>query len=264
MAVAGSTRANPASNHNPAATRNNHQYNHQNSNQNQEDGPVFNADGSIVVAAEDISYKDIENESWLESALPLFFKQTGYMPGSVPYFSNSQSFEATPEMKKINTLMAYYCSYNISAVLAGNKSKSPVTGKPVYKVTKSVTEIRTLYNDRHINEAIDKHWPVIKAPIAIKKAFHSCFDKLRKADSNKGGQAKRPTPDEDIRRVTAKKAAASGENPGPATVQAVPDTPNERNAEILHIIETYKKRIAAHKKPISVGFVLPPELSTSK
>ena len=217
---------------------------------NQADEPIFNADGSIVAVADDISHKEIENEVWLETALRLFFEQTGFLPISMPYFTNKEDFEITSEMKKINNLMVYYCAYNISTLINKNKSKSPDTGKIRYNVKKAVADICTIYSDRHITEALEKHWSDIKAQKAVIKAFDDCFEQLRKNRINK---PRKPTPDENIRRVTAQSDAT--ENTGAASQSPT----NERNAEIFHIINTYNKHSTAKtKKSSAVKPILPP------
>ena len=222
----------------------------------------INADGSIVIAADDINHNEIENEVWLETALVLFFEQTGYMPINMPYFMNKRDFEISSEMKKINTLMVYYCAYNISAALNRHKTKAPDTGKARYNVNKAVSEICTLYSDKHISEAIDKHWPDIKAPITIKKAFHDCFEGVRK---HRDIRPKKPTPDEDIRRVTAKTEAKATENADTGTEKGSQNEPNERNAEIFHIINAYNKHLSAKpKKPSTVFPIIPPILATAR
>lgn len=223
--------------------------------------PVFTADGSVIIAADDISHTKIENEVWLETALPLFFKQTGYKHSNIPYFADRKDFEITSEMKKINALMEYYCAYNISAVLNRNKSKSPDTGKPIYHLNKAVAAIRNLYSDNHIARAIDRYWADIKAPLNIKKQFLDCFERTCKSRGNK---PKKSTLDEDIQRVKAKSEAKTGENTGAATsTTAEPDAQtvsNERNAEIFYIIENYNRQLTAKPKKQPKDVPLMPQI----
>ena len=207
------------------------------------DEPMFNADGSIVMASDDINHNSIENETWLETALPAFFKQTKYKHSDVPYFIKRQDFEITPEMKKINALMVYYCAFFITVALKDCKSKAPETGKTTYNVKKAVAIVCNTYNVKHITYAIEELWSEIKAPKAIKKAFDDYFEHIRKTLIR---QPKKPTLDEQLRRLKAADEAKA--NAGTATEQSEQNAKSDRSIEILHIIESYNKKLTTKPK----------------
>jgi len=224
--------------------------------QNQTDEPKFNSDGSIIITEDDICYEKIENETWLETALPLFFEQTGYKQNNIPFFANKKDYTITSEMMKINSLMGYYCAYCITTALDNYKNKSVETGKTTYNIKKAVSFVCTHYNVKHISYAIDKHWPEIKVPKLIKKSFDNYFERIRK---NLCSQPKKPTLDEQLHRLKAADKTNGAESEGNSQ-----DKTNERNAEIYHIINTYKKYITENKnKPQEVLSIMPPMLNNT-
>ena len=238
------------------------------------DSLIFTADGSVVIIEDDIDYKEIENNTWLEKALPVFFKQTGYREINMPYFVSTKNrkkhgdFIITPEMAKINSLMGYYCSDYISRVLNSKryKKRNSKTGKIEYKVKSAVALVCENYSVEHIVYALDKFRANIKAPRKIKMAFDKCLELMSK---NQKAKPRRETPDESIRRVKAAEEAKTGagvnnmgENTKVNTGQsgnANPNAVNERNAEIYHIIKSYKQSTAAKSKKEADDLpILPP------
>lgn len=232
--------------------------------QDQANKSEFNKNGSFVVATDDISHEEIENEVWLDTALRQFFDDTGYKPSDMPYFVSRQDYVITREMKKINEFMLHFCAYNISDALFENKIKSSDTGKVMYKIKKAVSDIRLHFSDRHIYESLDKHWPDIKAPKSAKKAFDDCFEQLRKIRKNQ--PKKKPTPDESMKRVAAKADAnvSTVENTDTSTEQAHQNKINERYAEIFYIIDTYNTNLTEKPKKQSQGKPKMPPQSKQK
>jgi len=164
--------------------------------------------GNFIVDLDDISFNDIENQIWLETALRSFFDTTGTKLYEMPYFTNRNNFETTPEMKKINALMLEYCAYfTTKAIQASKKGVSPTTGKPLYDVPKAVEAVRAHYDDKHILEAMKSLCSNINAPQSVKRAFGDCFAQMRKTHKV---IRKKPTPDESIKRTTARKEGGEG------------------------------------------------------
>jgi len=214
---------------------------------NDDESLVFSASGGLVIAEDDIDYAGIENHKWLESALLIFFEQTGFKPINMPYFANKPGFDISPEMKKINSLVGGYCADFITRALGHKtiKKKNPKTGKPLYNVKKAVAIVCQSYNPGHIAHALDEYWSVIKAPKSIRRAFDECFDKMKKSLVTK---PRRETPDESINRIKAAdevKTGGNAENTEPNKGSPGSRAISERNAEIYYIINSYNK----HKPP---------------
>jgi len=219
----------------------------------------YTADGSIIVLADDISHEEIENEVWLDTALQHFFDDTGNKPSVMPYFVNRKDYVISREMKKINVFMLHYCAYSISTFLNKDRAKDPDTGKPIYKVKKAVSDMRSYFSDRHISEALDKNRVEIKVPKSVKKAFEDCFEQLRKSPKV---APKKPTPDESIKRVTAKAESTAPNNVDQTatTEQSNQNTMNEHYAEIFHIIDIYNNSLKTKPKKQSQGMPKVPPL----
>lgn|GEM_PF-2161737 len=224
---------------------------------------IFDDNGGIIIVENDVSYSAIENQEWLETALLTFFKQTRFKTVNMPFFSNSKEFTITAEMKKINSLMGSYCASYITSLLQSKniKQKNPKTGKVEYKVRMAVELVCNGFAVRHITYALNELWPDIKVPGSIKKAFESCFETSRK---NLKTKPKKESPDEQFARLKvaedAKVAVSSNENSESSKDASVQKGDSERNAEIYHIIESYKKGTAAKPKkpPNALPPILPP------
>ena len=208
---------------------------------NIDEGLTLGENGNIVFDENDVSYGELEDATWLDTALPLFFTQTGYKYIDVPYFENLKDFEITKDMIKINALITNYCIYHISEALKNSKTKSDNTGKMVYNVKQAVTIIVSNYDEEHISKVLYAKRSEIVAPKPVVKAFEDYFEKTF---AKQKGNIKKPTPDEQLRKHKAadniKKAEKEDTN-----------SSSDKILEILHIIEDYKKRTAvkSHKAP---------------
>ena len=219
----------------------------------QEDIPMMNSDGSIVFETDDISHNEVENHAWIDRAMLNFFEQTGYKYTDMPYFSKRQDFTVTPEMKKINTVMESFTAFCIKTKLKEHSDKSPTTGNDRYYVQKAIDEIYPNFNIAHIVLGMRNHWLDIDVPYSVKERFYKTIEKLRNSPK---GKPKRPSPEDDFKRLKAKEDAKSAATSGAGT-NAITNTGSEQsnqnaisdqNIEIMHMIDSYKKSAVAKPK----------------
>ena len=210
-----------------------------------DEGLQYNENGQVIVASDDINHDEVTDSKWLETALPLFFKQTGYKQSDVPYFANRADFVMTGDMKKINKLMAYYCAFHITHAIKSSQAKSSNTGKLSYNLNEAVRIVCNNYTTTHIIKALDTHLEDIKITLPVKRAFQDCF-----LDYTKGIRAKpkKPTFDEQLRRIKAKDKVQAHDNESADAEQSSTGVSSDKSIEILHIIEDYKKGLLASQK----------------
>ena len=217
----------------------------------QEDTPTFNSDGSIVFSSDDISHNEVENHAWIDRAMDDFFEQTGYKYTDMPYFAKRPDFTPTAEMKKINAVMESFTAYCIKIKLKEHSDKSPTTGNDRYYVQKAIDEIYPNFNIAHIVLGMRNHWMDIDVPYSAKERFYKSIEKLRNSPK---GKPKRPSPEDDFKRLKAKEDAKSAGNQGASintgtgSEQSNQKAISNQNIEIMHIIDSYKKSTVAKPK----------------
>jgi hypothetical protein len=218
-----------------------------------DDSLRYNPDGSIYVAADDISYKEVENPAWIKPALIRLIDGKRYKSRDIPYFIKQGDTEPSYDMEKINKIMTIYCAEVIPKVLS-----ACVTEKNEQKtcdVKNAVQIICEHFTSEHIARALERYWMQLKIPFDIKTRFTEQFKRQRvKLDAQV--QIKKPSPDERIRHIKA----LSGE-------QAAGDIQrkmSEHELELIHIIESYKNQTMVKPKQQPKAESIIPALSSIK
>ena len=180
----------------------------------------------------------VKNQNWIDRAMEDFFEQTGYKYTDMPYFAEKPNFTVTPEMKKLNAVMERFTAYCIKMKLLEHSDKSPATGNDRFYVQRAVDEIYAAFNIAHIVLGLRNHWLEIDVPYSVKEKFYKTIEKQRKAPK---GKPKRPSPEDDFKRLKAKDDTKSAGNAGTGSEQSSQKAISDPNIEIMHIIDSYKK-----------------------
>jgi len=119
----------------------------------------------------------LDNQKWLEVALPNFFKLTGYKYTDMPFFTRQERFEPSPEMLKINMLISHQCAKGITKILNHYKQHRQSHGQnTTYNIKQSVLDTCEYFSHRHILYALsDMFWLEIKVPQSVRIAFNNCY-----------------------------------------------------------------------------------------
>lgn len=211
----------------------------------------YNADGSVIAVADDVNYKELENPSWVKPALAQLIDGKKYKSKDIPFFVKQGDTEPSYDMLKINEILTHYSAIAIPKVLASCVVVK--NGQKTCEVIKAVHIMCDIFNTEHIARAIEEYWLKLKIPFDIKTQFSEHFKRLKKKLDAKA-QHKKPSPDDNMRRVKA----LSGDNPA----QNGQDSLSKNEMELIHIIESYKKKITAKPKPKSESII--PALSSIK
>jgi len=198
----------------------------------QMDALTVNANGSVVIVSDDINFSDIENEVWLETALPDLLNQPNFNEKDVPYFASKNAVVCTVH-KKINALMLEHCVKCITWAIKKYRNKVPETKNYTHDISTAVAHVYSTFTYKHIIEVLDKHRAEIKAPASMKLRFEQCLIAYHKVHRNR---TKKSTPEDDFKRH------ATNSNGSDETTQDN-HTSNDRTLEIRSIIETYNKQI---------------------
>lgn len=217
------------------------------------DVPTLDESGNVCIMDDDISNNDVENHEWIQPALALLFDNNRYRQKDVPFFVKQGDFEPSSEMKKINKVMTLYAAVAIPDVLNSSVDVSP-DGKRKCNPLKAARTMCKTFNTEHISNALEVYWQKLNIPIWIKGKFNDYFHHLK---SNPNIQTIRSTPDESIQRVTT----TSGDN---AAEQDEQDQISNKELELIHIMDSYKKKYKAKPKETPKVKSPVPSLSTIK
>ena len=190
--------------------------------------------GGYVIAEDEIDFDEIENATWLDTALSLFFDTTGYEHRHVPYFTNQNNVSINYNLCKINQLMLDYCATCMTITINRHKRNN------VYNVILAVTDTYTVFSYTHISETLDKRRDMINAPKSIKRLFEEYLEKHHEKHKPKTG---RPTPEEELARYSNKGAGNASDE---MINNGIYDTDN---LQIFHMIETYKEQTRHKPQP---------------
>ena len=219
-----------------------------------DDSLQYSPDGSVCVVADDVSYKEVENPKWIKPALARLVDEWKYKSKDILYFVKQGDTEPSYDMEKINRIMVNYCANAIPNALKASVVEK--NGQRTCEVKKAVLIMCEYFTTEHIARALERYWMQLKMPFDIKTLFAEQF-KRQRAKLDAQSQAKRPSPDERIRRVKALSAEQSAADDTQCKI-------GEQELELIHIIEHYKNQMAAKPKPQPKAESIIPALSSIK